>query len=390
LEFYQAARAEGGFEAGIEMAVRAILASTEFLFRIERDPSASAPNAPYRVTDVELATRLSFFLWSSIPDEELLGVAIGGTLHEPTVLERQVKRMLADPRSDALITNFAGQWLYLRNLAAATPDARMFPDFDDNLRQAFRRETELFFGSIVAEDHNVLDLLRANYTFVNERLARHYGIPHVYGSRFRRVTLDDDGVRGGLLGQGSILTVTSYANRTSPVLRGKWILENILGTPPPPPPPNVPPLSDGSAGGRALSMRERMVQHRANAACSGCHQLMDPAGLSMEHFDAIGRWRTHTEAGTAVDASGSLPDGSTFDGMAGLRSALLKRPELFVSTVTERLLTYALGRGLDYYDAPAVRAIAQDARGKDYRFSSLVLGVVNSRPFQMRMASAQN
>ena len=371
------------------MAVRAILASTEFLFRIERDPRNVAPNTAYRVSDVELASRLSFFLWSSIPDEELLGLAVGGTLHEPAVLEQQVKRMLADRRSEALVTNFAGQWLYLRNLAAASPDARMFPDFDDNLRQAFRRETELFFGSIVTEDHSVLDLLRANYTFVNERLARHYGIPYVYGSRFRRVTLGEDSVRGGLLGQGSILTVTSYANRTSPVLRGKWILENILGTPPPPPPPNVPPLADTNGSGKALSMRERMAQHRVNAACSGCHQLMDPAGLSMEHFDAIGRWRTHTEAGTAVDASGGLPDGSTFDGMAGLRRALLKRPELFVSTVTERLLTYALGRGVDYYDAPAVRAITQDARANDYRFSSLVLGVVSSRPFQMRMAPSQ-
>ena len=361
LEFYQAARSDGGFDAGIEMAVRAILASTEFLFRIERDPQNVAPDTAYRVSDLELASRLSFFLWSSIPDEELLDLATGGKLHEPLVLERQVKRMLADRRAEALVTNFAGQWLYLRNLAAASPDARMFPDFDDNLRQAFRRETELFVGSIVAEDRNVLDLLRANYTFVNERLAKHYGIPYVYGSRFRRVTLGEDSVRGGLLGQGSILTVTSYANRTSPVLRGKWILENILGTPPPPPPPNVPPLPDTSAGGRALSMRERMAQHRVNAACSGCHQLMDPAGLSMEHFDAIGRWRSHTEAGSAVDASGGLPDGSTFDGTAGLRGALLKRPELFVSTVTERLMTYALGRGVDYYDAPAVRAITREA-----------------------------
>jgi hypothetical protein len=260
----------------------------------------------------------------------------------------------------------------------------MFPDFDDNLRQAFRRETELFFESIVQEDRNVLDLLRANYTFVNERLARHYGIPNVYGSRFRRVMLGKDSVRGGLLGQGSILTVTSYPNRTSPVLRGKWILENIVGTPPPPPPPNVPPLKDNNTGGKALSMRERMAQHRVNPACSGCHQLMDPAGLSMENFDAIGRWRTRTEAGTPVDSSGGLPGGSTFEGMAGLRGALLSRPDLFVTTVTEKLLTYALGRGVEYYDAPAVRAIARDARSNDYRFSSLVLGIVKSGPFQMR------
>jgi len=384
LTSYKEARAEEGFDAGIEMALRAILASTEFLFRIERDPPNVAPNTAYRVSDVELASRLSFFLWSSIPDDELLGLAIGGKLKEPAVLEQQVRRMLADARSQALVTNFAGQWLYLRNLAAVNPDARMFPDFDDNLRQAFRRETELFFESIVKEDHSVLDLLGANYTFVNERLAKHYGIPNVYGSRFRRVMFGPDSVRGGLLGHGSILTVTSYANRTSPVLRGKWILENILGTPPPPPPPNVPPLKDNTAAGKVLSMRERMAQHRVNLACSGCHQLMDPAGLSMENFDAVGRWRTRTEAGTAVDSSGGLPGGSTFEGVAGLRRALLGRPELFVTTATEKLLTYALGRGVEYYDAPSVRAITRDAQSNDYRFSSLVLGIANSRPFHMR------
>ena len=384
LTSYKEARAEEGFDAGIEMALRTILTSTEFLFRIERDPRNVAPNTAYRISDVELASRLSFFLWSSVPDDELLGLAIGGKLKEPSVLERQVRRMLADPRSQALVTNFAGQWLYLRNLAAVNPDPRMFPDFDDNLRQAFRRETELFFESVVKEDHNVLDLLRANYTFVNERLARHYGIPNVYGSRFRRVMLGEDSVRGGLLGHGSILTVTSYANRTSPVLRGKWILENIVGTPPPPPPPNVPPLKDNGAAGKVLSMRERMAQHRTNPACAGCHQFMDPAGLSMENFDAIGRWRTRTEAGSAVDSSGALPGGSTFEGVAGLRKALLNRPELFVTTATEKLLTYALGRGVEYYDAPTVRAITRDARSNDYRFSSLVLGVVKSGPFQMR------
>jgi mono/diheme cytochrome c family protein len=384
LQFYEQARTDGGFESGIEMALRAMLASTEFLFRIERDPKNIASNTNYRISDVELASRLSFFLWSSVPDEELLGLAIEGRLKDAAVLEKQVRRMLADARSEALVTNFAGQWLYLRNLAAASPDARMFPDFDDNLRQAFRRETELFFESIVREDHNVLDLLRANYTFVNERLARHYGIPNVYGSRFRRVSLGTDSVRGGLLGQGSILTVTSYANRTSPVLRGKWILENMLGTPPPPPPANVPPLPDNGSGGKILSMRERMAEHRANPACSGCHQLMDPAGLSLEHFDAIGRWRARTEAGTAVDSSGGLPDGSTFDGMAGLRSALLNRPELFVTTVAEKLMTYALGRGVEYYDAPSIRSITREASNSDYRFSSLVSGIVNSAPFQMR------
>ena len=371
MRFYKEARAEGGFDAGIEMALRAVLASTEFLFRIERDPKGVAPQSPYRVSDGELATRLSFFLWSSVPDDELLDLAIAGRLNRPATLEQQVTRMLASPKADALVTNFAGQWLYLRNLAAASPDARTFPDFDDNLRQAFRRETELFVDSIMREDRSALDLLRANYTFVNERLAKHYGIPNVYGSRFRRVSLGDDSVRGGILGQGSVLTVTSYANRTSPVLRGKWILENIVGTPPPPPPQNVPPLKDTDVEGRVLSMRERMAQHRASPACAGCHQLMDPAGLSMENFDAIGRWRIRTESGGSVDASGGLPDGSTFTGMSGLRTALLRKPEMFVGTLTEKLLTYGLGRGLEYYDEPSVREIVAGARANDYRFSSL-------------------
>jgi hypothetical protein len=291
--------------------------------------------------------------------------------------------MLADARSEALVNNFAEQWLYLRNLAASNPDPRQFADFDDNLRQSFRRETELFFESVVKEDRSTLDLLKANYTFLNERLAKHYGIPNVYGSQFRRVALGEDSVRGGLLGQGSILTVTSYATRTSPVLRGKWVLENILGTPPPPPPPNVPPLKDNGVG-KLLSMRERMEQHRSNPACSGCHSLMDPIGLSVENFDAIGRWRTRTEGGTPVDSSGGLPSGATFEGVSGLKRALLNRPELFVTTVTEKLLTYALGRGIEYYDVPAVRAVTRDARNNDYRFSSLVLGIVKSTPFQMR------
>jgi hypothetical protein len=387
LTLYRDAQAKDGFEAGVEIGLRAILASTEFLFRIERDPLNVAPNTVYRVNDVELASRLSFFLWSSIPDEVLLAAALDGTLRRPEVLDRQVRRMVADARAEALVTNFAGQWLYLRNLDAVSPDPRTFPEFDDNLRQAFRRETELLFESIVKEDHNVLDLLRAPYTFVNERLARHYGIPNVYGSRFRRVLLVEDSVRAGLLGHGSVLTVTSYANRTSPVLRGKWVLENILGTPPPPPPPNVPPLGTPPVG-KALSMRERMTQHRSNPACSGCHQLMDPAGLSMENFDAIGRWRTRTEAGSPVDASGGLPGGTSFEGVSGLRKAVLSRPELFVTTVTEKLLTYAVGRGLEYYDAPTVRAIVRDARDQDYRFSSVVLGVVKSAPFQMRKTAA--
>jgi hypothetical protein len=282
------------------------------------------------------------------------------------------------------VTNFAGQWLYLRNLATVTPDGRQFPDFDDNLRQAFRRETELFFESILKEDRSTVDLLNANYTFLNERLAKYYDIPNVYGSNFRRVTLPADSIRGGLLGQGSILTVTSYANRTSPVQRGKWVLENVLGTPPPPPPPNVPPLTEDNPVGKVLTMRERMAQHRTNPACSGCHQLMDPIGLSFEHFDATGRWRNQSEGDIPIDAAGALPSGVTFEGVTGLKQALLNRPDLFVTTVTEKMLTYALGRGMDYYDAPAVRAITREARNNDYRFSSLILGVVKSAPFQMR------
>jgi mono/diheme cytochrome c family protein len=384
LEFYAEARKDASFEAGIEMALQALLTSTEFLFRIERDPAKIAPNSVYRISDLELASRLSFFLWSTIPDDELLEAAASGRLKQPKELEQQVRRMLADSRAGSLSTNFAGQWLYLRNLAAVSPDARTFPDFDDNLREAFRRETELLFESIMREDRSVLDLLRANYTFLNERLAKHYGIPNIYGSRFQRVTLNENASRGGLLGQGSILTVTSYANRTSPVLRGKWIMENVLGAAPPPPPPNVPPLPENKAGSKALSMRERMVQHRANPACSSCHNLMDPLGLSMENFDAIGRWRTRTESGAALDSAGSLPDGTNFEGMAGLKNALLKHPDLFATTVTEKLMTYGLGRGLEYYDAAAIRQIVRSVRNDDYHFSSIILGIVNSTPFQMR------
>jgi mono/diheme cytochrome c family protein len=385
LAFYQDSRAGGdNFETGIEMALRAILSSPEFLFRIERDPAVARPGGVYRINDTELASRLAAFLWSSIPDEALLDLAIRGKLHDPAVLEQQTRRMLADTRSEALITNFAEQWLYLRNLAAANPDPRLFPDFDDNLRQAFRRETELFVDSVKNEDRSVLELLNAKYTFVNERLAKHYGIETVYGSHFRRVALPDDSPRGGLLGQASILTVTSYATRTSPVQRGKWVLENLIGMPPPPPPGNVPPLKDSGSGGKVLSMRERMVEHRTNPACSGCHQLMDPIGLSTESFDAIGRWRDRSESGAPVDVSGALPDGSTFVGVPGLKTALLARPTLFVSTLTEKLLTYGLGRGLDYYDAPAVRAIVRDAARTDYRFSSIIAGIVKSVPFRMR------
>ena len=387
VSFYRRGHAAGGFEAGVETALRALLASPEFLFRIERDPEGAAPGEPYRVTGLELASRLSFFLWSSLPDDELLDVAAAGGLRDPAALRAQVRRMLADPRAATLTTNFASQWLHLRNLDAVRPDARLFPDFDDNLRQGFRRETELLFQSILDEDRSVVDLLTADYTFANERVARHYGFPGVYGDHFRRVDLPEGSPRAGLLGHGSILTVTSYATRTSPVLRGKWILENLLGTPPPPPPANVPPLEETRSNTRVVSMRERMAAHRRNPQCAVCHQIMDPAGLSMENFDAIGRWRD-AEGGAAIDAAGNLPGGEDFDGVAGLRGALLERPEVFVGTVTEKLLTYALGRGLDHADAPAVRAIARAAAADGYRLSSLILGIVESTPFQMRRSQS--
>ena len=383
MALFEKGRADG-FEAGIEMAVAGILVSPSFLFRLELDPADIPPQSPYRVTDLELASRLSFFLWSSIPDDELLNVAVAGKLHEPATLDRQVRRMMADARSRALVDNFASQWLHLRNLAAITPDMRLFPDFDDNLRQAFRQETELFFESILREDRSVLDLLRANYTFLNERLAKHYRIPNVYGSQFRRIPLDEASERGGLLRQGSILTVTSYATRTSPVVRGKWILDNLLGVPPPPPLPDVPTLKDNTVDG-SLTVRKRLAEHRSNAVCAACHNLMDPIGLSLEKFDAVGRRRS-VEDGVPIDASGGLPDGSTFSDVDGLEAALLRRPELFVSAFTEKLLTYASGRGVEYYDAPSVRTIVRDAKAQDYRISSLVLGIVKSQPFQMRMS----
>jgi hypothetical protein len=384
LRFYEAGRTEGDFDAGVETALENILISPDFLFRIERDPAKIAPSTAYRLSDLELASRLSFFLWSSIPDDELLAVATRGQLKDRVVLEHQVGRMLADARATALVTNFAGQWLYLRNMRRMAPDPETFPGFDDNLREAMQRETELFVESTVREDRSVVDLLTANYTFVNERLARHYGIPNIYGSHFRRVTFSDD-TRGGLLGQGSILMVTSYPTRTSPVLRGKWLLENILGTPPPPPPANVPPLQEnGEGASKPLSVRERMEQHRKNPVCASCHARMDPLGFALENFDAVGRWRTTSEAGTPIDASGVLPDGTKFEGPADLRKALLNRREEFVGTVTEKLLTYALGRGVDYRDRPAIRTIMRGAAPTDYRWSSLILGIVESTPFQMR------
>jgi mono/diheme cytochrome c family protein len=388
LAFYQAVRDESGFEAGIQRALQRLLMSPEFLVRIERDPANVAPGTNYRISDLELASRLSFFLWSTIPDDELLDLAERGRLKDPAVLRQQVRRMLADSRSKAFVTNFTGQWLYLRNVRAATPDSLLFPDFDDNLRQALQRETEMLFETIVHEDRSALDLLGARYTFVNERLARHYGIADVYGNEFRRIELSDKDPRGGLLGQGSILAVTSYPNRTSPVQRGKWLLENVLGAPPPPPPPNVPDLEEKNAEGRVLSMRERMVQHRANPVCASCHSRMDPLGLALENFDAVGRLRAKGESGEKIDATGALPDGTPFTGPQELRDLLLKKPERFVNTLTERLLTYALGRGVQYYDQPAIRAIARGSARHEYRFSDLILGIVQSAPFQMRRSQS--
>jgi len=383
LNFYQSGKNSGTFETGIEMALRRILASPQFVYRFERDPANIAPATLYRISDLEMASRLSFFLWSSLPDDQLLTAAAQGKLRDPALLEQQVKRMLADPRSESLVNNFAAQWLYLRNLRGVVPDLETFPNFDDNLRQSFRRETELFFESILREDQNVLRLLDANYTFVNERLAHHYGIPNVYGSQFRRVAITSD-ARRGLLGQGSILTVTSVATRTSPVARGKWLLENVLGTPPNPPPANVPPLKENAAGSAALSVRQRMEAHRANPACAGCHKVMDPYGFALDNFDGIGAWRDLSEAGAPIDSAVVLANGSRVDGPTALRNDLLARPQVFVGTMTEKMLTYALGRGVEYYDMPAIRKIVRNSAAHDYRFSTLVMGIVQSTPFQMR------
>jgi hypothetical protein len=393
LSFYQTGRnhaavssaaGAANFEYGIENALRLILASPKFIFRTQPDPLNAAPGSVYRVSDLELASRLSFFLWSSIPDEQLLDLATQGKLKDQTVLEQQVRRMLADPRSEALVSNFAGQWLYLRNVQSVSPNQDDFPNFDDNLRQAMRKETELFFESILREDHNILDLLNADYTFVNDRLAKHYGIPNIYGSQFRRIKITDEN-RFGLLGQASVLTVTSQPNRTSPVLRGKWILENLMGTPPPAPPPNVPPLKENDEGAKAQSVRALLEEHRKNPPCSTCHAVMDPLGFSLENFDAIGEWRSKDASGP-VDASGQLADGTAVNGPVALRAALMKHPEQFVRTVTSKLMTYGLGRALEYYDMPAVRNIEREASGSNYRFSSLILGIVKSTEFQMKKA----
>jgi hypothetical protein len=389
--FYEKGRESGSFETGIEMALRRILADPLFVFRFERDPDNMPVGGVHRVTDIELASRLSFFLWSSIPDDELLAVAEQGKLKDPAVLQQQVKRMLKDPKSQALISNFSGQWLFLRELRNRQPDLLLFPDFDDNLRQAFQKETELLFASIVREDRNVFDLMTADYTFVNERLAKHYGISNIYGTDFRRVSVPSS-ARKGLFGQGSFLMVTSVANRTSPVTRGAWILENLLGSPPPLPPPNVPPFPE-STNGQGIkkvtsTVRERMESHRANQPCKGCHQIMDPIGLSLENFDAIGRWRTD-DTGSKIETGGMLVDGSTLDGVESLRDALLRYPDALVQTMAEKLMMYATGRSAHYYDMPAVRAITNEAATKNYRFSALVTAIVNSEPFQMRVKKAE-
>jgi mono/diheme cytochrome c family protein len=385
LAFFQAGQSESGFDAGIQRALQAILASPRFTFRIERDPINVPAGRAYAISDVELASRLSFFLWSSIPDEALLVAAVNGTLHTPAVLEQQVRRMLASRKSEALVKNFAGQWLQLRNVKSILPNSDEFPDFDDSLRQSMLRETELLFESILREDRSVVDLLTADYTFVNERLARHYGIPNVYGSRFRRVGLADN-ARYGLLGQGSILALTSHAERTSPVVRGKWVLDNILGVQVPPPPPDVPTFKENEPGQKPKTVRELMAQHRNNPSCATCHRMMDPIGFALENFDAVGAWRTH-EPGGPVDTSAELPDGSKVDGPATLRHALVKRPDVFVTTMTEKMMTYGLGRGLTYQDMPTVRAIVRSSEAQKYRFSALVLAIVTSEPFRMKVKS---
>lgn len=384
LAFYQQARRKGTFEYGIQKAIEAILISPDFLFRVESDVRSKVASGPmHPIAGLDLASRLSFFLWSSIPDDQLLDLAVSGKLSKPEVLKQQVARMLDDPKSSSLVTNFAGQWFYLRNLAAVRPDPVIFPDWDESLRSSMQRETELFFESIVRENRSALDLLRANYTFLNDRLAKHYGIPDIYGSQFRRVALDDPN-RGGLLGQGSLLTVTSPPNRTSVVKRGKWVLDNLLGAPPPPPPPDIPALEATSNGNHALSLRAALELHRANPACATCHKVMDPIGFALENYNGIGQWRSK-DGGAEIDASGKLPDGTEFTGPSGLKKALTSsRRDQFASTVVERLLTYALGRGVEYYDQPVVRAIVRETDPGEYRMRDVITAIVLSTPFQMR------
>ena len=381
-EFFESGFKEEGFDKGIQLALERILVAPDFLWRIQQDPAGLLPGESYEITDVELASRLSFFLWSGGPDEELLSLAENGRLRESGILKSQVTRMMDDPKAEAFIKNFIGQWLYLRNLDNVYPLPSAFPEFDDNLRESFKQETELFFDEQIREDHSLLDLFTANYSFLNERLADHYGVQGIYGNHFRKVSLDGH-KRGGLLGHGSLMTVTSYPNRTSVVLRGKFVLDNLLGSPPPEPPPNVPALEESSQTGKQLTMREAMAQHRENPACRVCHAAMDPIGFSLENYDAVGKWRDMF-AGVDVDASGLLPDGAAFNGRKGLENLILDRPTDFVATVTEKLLTYALGRGVEYYDMPTVRSIVRQSEQEDFSWSSLILGVVKSAPFQMR------
>jgi hypothetical protein len=391
LEFYRQGQQKGGFEAGVGVAIERILAGPEFLFIVERVPEDMAPGELYRISDLELASRLSFFLWSQIPDEELLGIAESGQLRNPHVLEQQVRRMLDDPRSVALVKNFAAQWLTLGKLNIVAPDIEIFPYFDENLRQSFRKETELFIEHVLRQERPLLELLTADYTFINERLAKHYDVPDVYGNHFRKVSLPPE-FRGGLLGHGSILTVTSYANRTAPTIRGKWILENVLGTPPPPPPANVPGLRDKNDEGVILTMRERMEQHRANPVCASCHMVMDPLGFALENYDAIGKWRTVDGASAAaIDSSGALPDGTTFEGPVELRAVLMdKRRNDFIFTVVEKLMTYALGREIVHTDAPFIRSIIEEAAPDQHSLPSIITAVVKSTPYQMRRVSSRD
>ena len=384
LGFFHESAKESGFDAGIQAAIESVLVNPNFLFRIEPDPEGVQSGAAFAISDEQLASRLSFFLWSSLPDEELLQLAEENSLSDPATLRRQVDRMLADERMASLVDNFASQWLYLRNLSSVTPDLRRFPDFDNNLREAMRRETELLFQSVIAENRSVLDLIQSDFTYLNERLAKHYGIPHVAGSHFRRVALAPESRRGGLLRHGSILTVTSYATRTSPTIRGNWVLENILGTPAPPPPPNVPSLKEKSAN-QSTSVRQRLARHREDPACASCHNLMDPVGFSLDHYDALGRWREF-EDGVPIDSRGTLPDGTEIDGVDALENGVLQRPEMFVAAMGEKLLTFALGRGIEHFDAPAVRQIVRQSASDDYRFHSLIKAIVTSQPFLMRTA----
>jgi hypothetical protein len=383
MALYRQGAGTGGFEAGIRLALQKILVSPEFLFRVELDPADAAPGSVHRIRDIELASRLSFFLWSTIPDDELLAVAERGELSNPAILDAQVRRMMADPRSQSLVKNFTGQWLFLRNIAGMQPDTSAFPNFDENLRDALRKETELVLESTLREDRSVADLLNTNYTFVNQRLAEHYGIKGIYGSEFQRIAVTDP-KRQGLLGHASIMAVTSYPDRTAPTIRGKWVLEQLLGTPPPPPPPNVPALKEDSTV-RVLTMRQRMEEHRASPQCAVCHRIMDPIGFALENFDGLGRWRDvdGEEGTTKIDSSGVLPDGTGFDGPVGLRDILVAKRSMFVETFTERLLTYGLGRGVEQYDAPVIRKIVREAASGDYRWSSIILGIVKSKPFQM-------